>query len=119
MAQLKESLFEKQEVKVGDWDGDGNFMGKVLRFTGLELGQWTDHTPSRSNDDRGHTYTLFELPTGLFRLYIDRWSRWQGESSSAMLTDPRTLDDLREEWPSALSALGFPEEIDLDDETEE
>ena len=78
---------EKVEVKVGGWLADGTFTGTLVRFAGEGLGSYTDHSEASSSDDRGTTYTLYRTLEDpyRYRVYVERWTRWQGEESEAWL----------------------------------
>jgi EXLDI family protein len=105
----------KVTVPVGRYDGDGVFLGEMLRFTGDEVGSYTDH---RSRDDRGTTYTLYRTLDGRYRVHVHEWTRWQGEDADAWLwpEDGETADegDARQQFPELFAALGMPDVYDLD-----
>jgi hypothetical protein len=126
---------EKVEVKVGSWDGQGYFTGQVYRFTGEEVASYTElHGQFSSGDDRGTDTKVFKVDEDSYRVYIETWSRWQGEGSHARLLpnsaedpyddDPEygrpikygtyTEAEVRERYPEVFAASGDPNVIDLD-----
>lgn len=118
------------EVRVGREAPDGTFLGELVRFTGEEIGSYTDYSLAWSNDDRGMTYTLYRTPDGNYRVHVEHWSRWQGEDSAATLhpfgeketvwddepTRYRTYseEEARREWPELFAAIGAPNVRDID-----
>lgn len=116
----------KVEVRVGAFAQDGTFLGELVRFTGEEVGSYTDYSEAQSKDDRGTTYTLYRCPrpggeTG-YRVHVERWSRWQGEGSEAYLW-PQDEDGsfyvateagAREYHSYLFAALGMPNVRDID-----
>ncbi len=128
----EESRGNKVEAKVGGWTSDGTFTGEVLRFVAEEVGAYTDYSEASSGDDRGITYTLYRTPDDRYRVYVEEWTRWQGEDSSAALHpfEERGEDDIygneplvyttyseeeaRREWPELFAALGMPNVRDID-----
>ncbi len=125
----------KVEVKVGGWLPDGTFLGHLVRFTGEELGGYTDYRKARSSDDRGTTYTLYRTPGAEpgdpapgYRVHVEKWTRWQGEESEAYLWPLWCLDEdgsfyaatlyteaeARSAFPELFAALGPPNVRDLD-----
>lgn len=115
----------KVEVRVGHWAPDGTFLGELVRFTGEEVGSYTDYSEARSQDDRGTTYTLYRSPmpggeeTG-YRVHAERWTRWQGEEPEAWL-DPNDPDpapfteaEARQAYPHLFAAVGRPNVRELD-----
>jgi hypothetical protein len=112
---------EKTEVRVGRFAPDGTFLGELVRFAAEEAGSYTDYSPARSNDDRGITYTLYRTPAGMFRVYVEHWSRWQAEGSFSELepndpdaATPYTEAEARNAFPELLAAAGMPNTRDLD-----
>ncbi len=112
---------EKIEVKVGRWLPDGTFTGEVLRFTGSEVGSYTDYTESRSEDDRGTTYTLYRSGREGYRVHVERWTKWEVEESEAWLdpndpdaATPYTEAEARQAYPELFAALGMPNVRDID-----
>ncbi len=112
----------KVEVEVGPYDEGGTFLGQLVRFTGEEIGSHTDYAEARSSDDRGTTSTLYRTPDGSYRVHVERWTRWQGESSEAHLW-PQDEDgsfyavseaEAREYHPQLFAAIGNPNVLDLD-----
>lgn len=112
---------EKIEVKAGRFAPDGTFLGELVRFAGEEVGSFTDYAEGRSLDDRGTTYTLYSTPAGGYRVYVERWTRWQGEESEALLepndpdaATPFTEAEARQAYPELFAAVGIPNVRDID-----
>ncbi len=111
----------KVEVKAGGWLADGTFTGQLVRFTGEEVGSYTDYAEARSSDDRGSTYTLYRTPDGSYRVHVERWTRWQGESSEAHLWPQdedgsfyaATEEEAREYHAHLFAAIGDPNVVEL------
>jgi hypothetical protein len=115
----------KVEAKVGPYDEGGTFLGQLVRFTGEEVGSYTDYREARSSDDRGTTYTLYRCPgadSPGYRVHVERWTRWQGESSEAHLW-PQDEDgsfyaateaEAREYHPQLFAAIGTKNVVELD-----
>lgn len=109
------------EVKVGHWSPDGTFLGELVRFRGEEVGSYTDYSEARSQDDRGTTYTLYRCGEG-YRVYVERWTRWQGESSEAWLWPQdeegsysvATEAEARKYHAHLFAAVGMPNVRDID-----
>lgn len=117
----------KVEVKAGPFSPDGTFLGELVRFTGEEIGSYTDYAEASSKDDRGTTYTLYRCPrpggeAGGYRVHVERWSRWQGEDGEAYLWPQdedgsyyvASEDGAREYHPYLFAALGIPNVRDID-----
>lgn len=85
---MNEQTESKVEVKVGPYDGSGTFTGEIVRFTGEEAGYYREND---TGDTRGNDYTLYRCPSG-YRVYVETWTRWQGEASSADLLPNDTED---------------------------
>lgn len=127
---------DKIEVEVGQWLPDGTFVGELVRFSGEEVGSYTDFSEARSGDDRGTTYTLYrrgpvEGDQARYRVHVERWTRWQGEESEAFLRPVEpvesesvirgpitygvyTEEQAREAWGRLFAALGMPNVRDID-----
>ncbi len=113
---------EKTEVRVGRFAPDGTFLGELVRFTAEEAGFRRELHGELSNaDDRGTDYTLYRTAAGKFRVYVEHWSRWQGEGSFSELEPndpdaktPYTLAEVRNAFPELLAAAGMPNTRDLD-----
>ncbi len=112
------------EVKVGHWSPDGTFLGELVRFTGEEVGSYTDYAEARDRDDRGATYTLYRRAgsPGRYRVHVERWTRWQGEENAAYLW-PQDEDgafyaaseeEAREYHAHLFAAVGIPNIRDID-----
>lgn len=132
----EQQITNKVEVKVGSWDRDGTFTGEIIRFKGDEVASYNElHGQTGSQDDRGTEYTVYEVGDNQFRVHIETWSRWQGESSYARLLpnnaedDPYTDDpeyarpiqygtytekEVRTQYPQVFAASGDPNVIELD-----
>jgi hypothetical protein len=115
----------KLEVKVGPYAPDGTFLGQVVRFTGEEVGSYTDFSEAQSSDDRGTTYTLYRCPIADseeagYRVHVEKWTRRQGEGSEAWLEpndpDPTPFNEgeARNAHPQLFAALGMPNVVELD-----
>jgi hypothetical protein len=134
-AGAQEATEGRVEVEVGRYDAHGTFTGEVVRFRGEEVGSYTDYSAARSRDDRGITYTLYRCPPAgeatdepRYRVYVEEWSRWQGEDSCAVLhpheelespyEEPRygsyTEAEARAQWGFLFAALGTPNKRDID-----
>jgi DNA-binding XRE family transcriptional regulator len=58
---------QKVEVKVGSWWPDETFVGEIVRFSGEELGSWTE-CPEAHGEYRVKTYTVYRTPAGEYRI---------------------------------------------------
>jgi|SRR5918911_2378033 hypothetical protein len=82
----KQEGAKEEEVKVGSWDWEGTFTGQVIRFAGEFVGDYRELTGQTSSRfDRGTAYTLYKCGEDSYRVYVEKWSRWQGEQSYARL----------------------------------
>jgi hypothetical protein len=82
----KQEGAKEEEVKVGSWDWEGTFTGQVIRFAGELVGDYRELTGQTSSRfDRGTAYTLYKCGEDSYRVYVEKWSRWQGEQSYARL----------------------------------
>jgi hypothetical protein len=121
---------QKLEVKVGWWEPDETFLGEIVRFTGDELGSWTEW-PEIQGEYRVKVYTLYRLPDDTYRIHVERWSRWRGEGTRAWLEPTLAAEDIgpeetppvyeaydeayaRARYPKLFAASGMPNVRDLD-----
>jgi hypothetical protein len=123
----------KVEVEVGNWLPDGTFTGHLVRFTGAEVGSYTDV----EGQDYGTTYTLYacHLPDHVavydedgmreegYRVLITNWRHTQDQRSPchAVLEPddpdrqtPFNEDQARNGFPELFADIGEPNIIDLD-----
>ena len=64
---------------------------KKIRFTGKEL---AFHRKLQGNDTRGVDTTLYRTKKGKFLLFVEDWSRWQGEATTSEYFIYDTLEDV-------------------------
>lgn len=101
--------------KLGDTPDTQN-----IRFTGKEIAHYRNlHGQTRSGDDRGIDYHLYLTRKGKFLLFVDDWSRWQGEESSSRYEVFDSLNEIEEAVPERLiaeakEAIGEDATIELD-----
>lgn len=127
---MRNATTQKVEIKVGSWWPDESFTGEILRFSGEELGSWTEW-PDIQGEHRVKTYTVYRTPDGRYRIHVERWSRWQGEGTRAWLEPTLAAEDIGPEeeipvyetyseeeaqriYPKLFAALGMPKVRDLD-----
>lgn len=104
----------KQEVRVGTFSHTADYR-RVVRFSGHELAAVTTYEGARSRDDRGQTYTLFEVRGG-YRVHECNWSRWQGETDDYILSPVVDLAAVQRDYPALANAAGLPAVVDLDED---
>jgi len=91
---MEKATGAKIEVSVGAWDSQGTFTGRLVRFSGEEIGGYTEYYGrASSSDDRGTEYTLYRTPEGRYRVHVETWSRWEGEGSYAQLLPNSTQQE--------------------------
>lgn len=86
---------EEIELEIGSGTGQlGDSPDyKKVRFTGRGLAHFRQ---LQGNDTRGVDYDLYRSKKGKFLLYIDDWSRWQGEVSTSEYHIFETLQEVEE-----------------------
>lgn len=90
---------ETQRVKVGVLGTTGSGMGydhtRGVEFIGEELARVTHYGTGRNGaptDTRGTTETLYRTEDGRHVVYIEDWSRWQGEENRYRLVEASPED---------------------------
>ena len=86
-------------LKVGTYAvGNGNIVQdntRPVEFEGEELAKVSDYGTGRDGkptDTRGTKETLYKTPDGRLVVYVENWSRWQGEPNTYDLLEVTETD---------------------------
>jgi len=63
---------------------------RPVEFEGEKIAKRTEHYGG--GDSRGVTETLFKTPVGRYVVYVENWTKWQGETSTSKLVEASDED---------------------------
>lgn len=78
-------------IEVGTWHPEGSDDVKKIKFLGRKIGGGRTYT---TGDSRGIDYDLYLTAKGKILVIKERWSRWQGETTTATYTVCDSLEQV-------------------------